>query len=383
MKKLGLIINPIAGMGGKVALKGTDGDAAYQQALSRGAQPQAHARAVEALTIIANAMPQTTIITCAGAMGEHAARSCGLSPTIIEGIPKDKRATTPTDTRQAALEMRRLGVDLLLFAGGDGTARDICDALGSAPSPSAPTPALGIPAGVKMHSAVFAFNPRTAGEIALSFLTSDIDTVAAAEVMDIDEDAFRDGRLSATLHGYLQVPQHSHGVQATKSGATATNDDTAAIDIARQVIADMDDADDDTLYIIGPGTTTAAILDALSIPNTLLGVDVILNKKLLASDAGESELLTLIDDKPAKIVVTVIGGQGYIFGRGNQQISHTVIRRIGKRNIIVIATRQKLLQLAGKPLLVDTGDPALDAHLSGYTKVITGYGESHTYKVSH
>ena len=146
----------------------------------------------------------------------------------------------------------------------------------------------------------------------------------------------------------------------------------------------MDDADDDTLYIIGPGTTTAAILDALSIPNTLLGVDVILNKKLLASDAGESELLSPNrQDRPAKIVVTVIGGQGYIFGRGNQQISPTVIRRVGKRNIIVIATRQKLLQLAGKPLLVDTGDPALDAHLSGYTKVITGYRESHTYKVSH
>ena len=379
MTKLGLIINPIAGMGGKVALKGTDGDAAYQQALSRGAQPQAHTRAIEALTIIANAMPQTTIITCAGGMGEDAARSRGLSPTIIEGIPKDSRATTPADTRQAALEMRRLGVDLLLFAGGDGTARDICDALGSAASPSAPTPALGIPAGVKMHSAVFAFNPRTAGEIALSFLTSDIDTVAAAEVMDIDEDAFRDGRLSATLHGYLQVPQHSDGVQATKSGAT-TNDDTAVIDIARQVIADMLD---DTLYIIGPGTTTAAIPKALGIPNTLLGVDVILNKRLLASDASESELLALIDDKPAKIVITAIGGQGYIFGRGNQQISPTVIRRISKRNIIVIATRQKLLQLAGKPLLVDTGNPALDAHLSGYTKVITGHRESHTYKVSH
>ena len=382
MTKLGLIINPIAGMGGKVALKGTDGDKAYQQALSRGAQPQAHTRAIEALKVIANAMPQAAIITCAGAMGERAARSCGLSPVLIEGIPKGKRATTPADTRQAALEMQRRGVDLLLFAGGDGTARDICDALNSAPSPSAPIPTLGIPAGVKMHSGVFAFNPRTAGEIALSFLTSDIDTIAAAEVMDIDEDAFRDGRLSATLHGYLQVPQHSDGVQATKSGATATNDDTAAIDIARQVIADMDDADDDTLYIIGPGTTTAAILDALSIPNTLLGVDVILNKKMLASDAGESELLTLIDDKPAKIVVTVIGGQGYIFGRGNQQISPRVIRQVGKDNIIVAATRGKLLELRGRPLLVDSGDAALDTELSGYVSVVTGFGEAHIYKVS-
>lgn len=379
MKKLGLIVNPIAGMGGRVGLKGTDGDEVYRQALSRGAKPLAHLRAVEAVKVVADALPAVSIITCAGSMGEDAARDCGISPILIEGTPESRNKTNADDTRKAVLEMQRIGVDLLLFAGGDGTARDMCDALGSAPDSSAQLIVLGIPAGVKMHSGVFALSPRRAGQIARSFLTGEQVAVAEAEVMDIDEDAFRSGRLSATLYGYLDIPQDSGGVQSTKSGAVA-DDDTAGIDIARQIIADMAD---DTLYIIGPGTTTAGISDALGIPNTLLGVDVVLNKQVLASDASERELLRLTEGRPAKIVVSVIGGQGYTFGRGNQQISPRLIRRVGKDNIIVLATRRKLLELHGSPLLVDTGDPKLDMELSGYVKVVTGYKESQVHRVSN
>ena len=377
MKKLGLIVNPIAGMGGRVGLKGTDGEDVYRKALELGAKARSHNRAVEALTIIADTLPEVTLLTCTGLMGEDAARQLGMSAILIGGTLREGLGTTAEDTRRAALEMQRADVDLLLFAGGDGTARDICDALDSADSERSMS-VLGIPAGVKMHSAVFALTPRRAGEIAASFLTDEQVAVAEAEVMDIDEDAFRSGRLSATLHGYLNVPQDSSGVQSTKSGGTV-DDDTAGIDIARRIIADMVD---DTLYIIGPGTTTAGISDALEIPNTLLGVDVVLNQQLLASDASENELLSLIDDRPAKIVVSVIGGQGYIFGRGNQQISPRVIRRVGNDNIIVVATRGKLLELRGKPLLVDTGDSELDEELSGYVKVVTGYRESQVHRVS-
>ena len=377
MKKLGLIVNPIAGMGGRVGLKGTDGEDVYRKALALGAKPQSHHRAVEALTIIADTLPEVTLLTVAGSMGEDAARQLGMPAVLIDGAPREGIGTTPEDTRDAALEMQRADVDLLLFAGGDGTARDICDALDSADSERSMS-VLGIPAGVKMHSAVFALTPRRAGEIAVSFLAGEQVAVAEAEVMDIDEDAFRSGRLSATLHGYLNVPQDSSGVQSTKSGGTAA-DDTAGIDIARRIIADMVD---DALYIIGPGTTTAAIPEALNIPNSLLGVDVISNKRLVSADATENDLLRLTDGKPAKIIVSVIGGQGYIFGRGNQQISPGVIRRAGKDNIIVVATRSKLLALGNRPLLVDTGDAELDAELSGYIKVVTGYRESHIFKVS-
>ena len=378
MSKLGLIVNPIAGMGGRVGLKGTDGGEVHRRALALGAKPQSHNRAAEALKVIFKAMPQASIITCAGAMGENTVRSCGISTVLIEGIPKYRRDTTPEDTRRAALEMQRNGVNLLLFAGGDGTARDICDALAASTTPSTEMAVLGIPSGVKMHSAVFALTPRRAGEIATSFLTGDQFAVAEAEVMDIDEDAFRSGRLSATLHGYLNVPQDSAGVQSTKSG-TAMKDSESPAEIARQIVANMED---DTLYIIGPGTTTAAIPEALNIPNSLLGVDVISNRRLVSADATENDLLRLADGKPAKIIVSVIGGQGYIFGRGNQQISPSIIRRAGKDNIIVVATRRKLLELHGRPLLVDTGDPDLDTELSGYTKVVTGYRESQVHSVS-
>ena len=378
MKTLGLIVNPIAGMGGSVGLKGTDGEDTPQRALSLGAEPQASKRTYETLSIISEAMPDLPVVTCSGKMGEDTARSCGLTARIIEGVPQDGASTSSADTRRAALELRRFGVDLLLFAGGDGTARDICDALQTDGIASAELPVLGIPAGVKMHSGVFALTPRKAGETAAHFLNDDIAELADAEVMDIDEDAFREGRVSATLHGYLKTPTGDGGVQATKSGA-APSDSQAAQDIARQVVSDMTD---DTLYIIGPGTTTAAIASELGVANTLLGVDVVANGKLLATDATERDLLRLTDGRQAKIIVTVIGGQGYIFGRGNQQISPRVIRRIGRENIVVVATAGKLRALDGLPLLVDTGDAALDEELSGYMRVITGYRESYIYRVS-
>lgn len=378
MKKLGLIINPIAGMGGRVGLKGTDGEDVYRRAQALGAKPQARRRAVEALSVISRAIPQISLLTCGGIMGEDAARCSGISPVIIAGLPRQEHRTTSEDTRRAALEMQRREVDLLLFAGGDGTARDICDALRAGGHSAPQLPVLGIPAGVKMHSGVFALTPRRAGEIAVKFIRGESTEIAKAEVMDIDESAFRDGRITASLHGYLRTPQDFGGVQTTKSGAAAEEGE-AAMEIARQVIADMTD---DTLYIIGPGTTTAAVSEALGIPNTLLGVDVVSNGKLVAADTSESELLRLTDGKAAKIIVSVIGGQGYIFGRGNQQISPRLIRRVGKDNIIVLATRGKLLALGNRPLLVDTGSAELDAELSGYTKVITGYRESHIYKVS-
>ena len=378
MKTLGLIVNPIAGMGGSVGLKGTDGEDTPQRALSLGAEPQASKRTYEALSTIGKAMPELPLVTCADKMGEDTARSCGLTARIIEGVPQDGASTSSADTRRAALELRRLGVDLLLFAGGDGTARDIYDALESDGVAPAELSVLGIPAGVKMHSGVFALTPRKAGETATHFLNDRASELTDAEIMDIDEDAFREGKVSATLHGYLKTPMGDDGVQATKSGA-APSDSQATQDIARQVVADMTN---DTLYIIGPGTTTTAIARELGVANTLLGVDVVANGKLLAADATERDLLRLTDGRQAKIVVTVIGGQGYIFGRGNQQISPCVIRHIGRENIVVVATVGKLRALNGRPLLVDTGDPALDAELSGYIRVITGYRESHIYQVS-
>jgi predicted polyphosphate/ATP-dependent NAD kinase len=373
-KHLGLIVNPIAGLGGRVGLKGSDGAAIQQQALALGAVPHSLDRAIEALERLAR-LEDLEIITYPREMGEDAARACGFQPCVIGSIHPG--GTTAQDTRNAASDMLRLEVDLLLFAGGDGTARDIFSAVGE------DLPALGIPAGVKIHSAVYAVNPRSAGELAALYLQGRVTGLREAEVMDIDEEEFRQGRLSAKLYGYLNVPFRSSLVQNLKMASVGGGASVASI--AQDVVDTMEDR---CLYIIGPGTTTRAIASELGIAKTLLGVDVVLDRRLLAADVNEAQLLDLLASRPpegpldAKIIVTPIGGQGYIFGRGNQQISPAVIERVGRENIIVVSTKEKLYAMGSEPLRVDAGDREIDQSLSGYMTVVTGYRERAVRKVA-
>lgn len=370
MKKLGLIVNPVAGMGGRVGLKGSDGREIQERAVEMGAVKTAPGRAVEALRRLIHLKEEIELMTYPGEMGEDEARECGFEPSVIGEIASDE--TTAEDTKRAAGEMLERGVDLILFAGGDGTARDVYEAV------DGDVPVLGIPAGVKIHSAVYAINPKSAGELAAMYLRGGPVTVRESEVMDIDEDAFREDRVSARLYGYLNVPYERALVQGSKEGSSYQEDFVLEA-IARDIVDDMDD---DTAYIIGPGSTTRPIAETLGLGKTLLGVDVIRGGRLLASDANESMLLEIIDGRKAKIVVTVIGGQGFIFGRGNQQISPEVIRWVGKENVLVVATPDKMASLKGRPLLVDTGDPELDRELSGYVRVITGYRRRVVYRVN-
>ena len=270
--------------------------------------------------------------------------------------------------------MLRRGVDLLLFAGGDGTARDIYSAVG------ADLPVLGIPAGVKIHSAVYATHPRSAGQLAALYLQGKVGGLREVEVMDIDEEAFRQNVLSVRLFGYLKIPFRSNLVQSQKMPSTGEASALAAI--AEDIVTKMEE---DVLYIIGPGTTTRAITEEMGLDKTLLGVDVVLNGKMIARDAGESRLLALLDEHgegQARIVVTPIGGQGYLFGRGNQQISPRVIERVGRERIVAISTPDKLYALGSQPLLVDTGNREVDEMLSGYLTLVTGYNERAVRKVA-
>ena len=370
VKKLGLIVNPIAGLGGAVGLKGTDGVFAYRTALEMGAVPRAAPRAVGALREIGR-LDDLEVLTYPGAMGEDEARSAGLSPNVVGSV--DGGDTSADDTRRAALELAGRCVDLILFAGADGTARDLCGAVGD------DVPALGIPAGVKMYSGVYATTPRAAGCAAAQFLAGEAAHTKLGEVMDIDEDAFRHGNVQARLYGYLRVPEDTSHVQATKSPSQA-DEGEAILTIAGEVVDSMRP---DTLYILGPGTTTKGIADVLGVSKTLLGVDAVLDGKIVASDSTESELMALMDGgRPAKIVVTAIGGQGHIFGRGNQQIGADVIRRVGRDNVVVVATRRKLGSLGRRPLMVDTGSREVDRMLSGYVVVTTGRAESAMVRVS-
>ncbi len=369
-RKVGLIVNPIAGMGGKVGLKGTDGAEILEKAILIGATPESPRRATRALEGLAGLEDALHFFSFPGEMGESELAPSGFDHTVIGSITPGK--TTAEDTERAAREMQEAGAELLLFVGGDGTARNMYNAVGDR------VPVLGIPAGVKMHSAVFGTTPRNAGELAKLFLQGKAVGTREAEVMDIDEDAFRDQRVSARLYGYLQVPFERRLVQSVKAGA-AGHEDSVVRAIALDVISNMEPH---CAYIIGPGTTTREIMRVLDLPNTLLGVDVVRNKSLTANDVNESELLEIIEDKPARIVVTIIGGQGYLFGRGNQQISDRVIERVGRDNIIVIATKSKLFALNGQPMLVDTGNDRVNEMLSGYVNVTTGVREKLVYKVS-
>ncbi len=270
--------------------------------------------------------------------------------------------------------MQQFPVELILFAGGDGTARDVYEMKNKG------LPVLGIPAGVKIHSGVFALNPKKAGELIVKFLKGEV-LFREAEVMDVDEDAFRKGRVSAKLFGYLLVPYEQSLIQNVKSGSSSLLDEKMSQEmVAEYVVEKMDGR---FYYILGPGTTIKAVAEKLKIKKTLLGVDVIYKRKIVAMDVNEKQLLQLIEGKRCKIIVSPIGGQGYIFGRGNQQISPSIIKKIGKENLIVISTKNKLFSIGlDHPLLVDTGDREVDAMLSGYIRVVNGYNEEVVMKVS-
>jgi predicted polyphosphate/ATP-dependent NAD kinase len=367
--KLGLIVNPIAGMGGAFALKGSDDPELVAAARDRGALPVAPERAVEALRLLAPVRDSVELLAYPGEMGEFEARAAGLEPGVVGSIGA---VTSAADTRAAAAALADREVGLLLFAGGDGTAVDILEAVGDR------VPVLGVPAGVKMHSAVFAVNPKSAGEVAARFLDRGARELREAEVMDVDEATLRAGAVSARLHGYLTVPAERRLVQSAKARTLAA-DGAAQEGIAHYV---TERVFGEQTWFVGPGTTTRAVLDLLGLEKTLLGVDVVRAGAFVAADADERRLLELAGEGDAGIVVTPVGGQGFVFGRGNQQLSARVIERVGNDRIVVIATEAKIAALGGRPLRVDTGDPAVDAILSGYRRVIVGYNREIVYPIA-
>jgi predicted polyphosphate/ATP-dependent NAD kinase len=367
--KLGLIVNPIAGMGGAVALKGSDDAELVAAARGRGALPVAPQRAVEALRPLAAARESLDVLTYPREMGEAEAREAGLEPRVVGSLGA---VTSAADTRSAATAMAGCGVDLVLFAGGDGTAVDILGAIADR------VPVLGVPAGVKMHSAVFAVNPKSAGELAVRFVEGGVRELREAEVMDVDEAALRAGAISARLHGYLMVPAERRLVQSAKA-RTLARESAAQEGIAHYVV---DRVFGERTWLIGPGTTTRAVMDVLGLEKTLLGVDVVREGSCLIADADERALLEFVGKTGAGILVTPVGGQGFVFGRGNQQLSARVIERVGRERIVVIATEAKIAALGGHPLRVDTGVPAVDASLSGYLRVIVGYNREIVYRIA-
>lgn len=373
--RIGLVVNPIAGLGGRVGLKGTDGEDVVALALARGAVPASGTRAAAALRRVRDAWPAGSppplVLAPAGAMGEGPARAAGMEVEVIGGGPPGGRPARPTsaeDTRRAAAALSDAGIDLLLFAGGDGTARDVAAAVGERVA------TLGIPAGVKILSAVFGTSAAAAGALAVEFLASRDRRTVESEVVDLDEEAYRRGIVAPRLFGHLAVPA-GRAVQSRKS-PTPPGEARAAAGIAADVVERMRPGQ---AWILGPGSTVRPIAELLGLPTTLVGVDVVgtgpAGPRVLAIDATEADLLRVVGARPATIVLTPIGGQGFLLGRGNQPISPAVLRAAGPGALLVVATAAKLAGLGGRPLLVDTGDPGLDVELAGHVRVVTGYHE--------
>lgn len=360
-RRLGIIVNPIAGMGGRVGLKGTDGADILRRARALGAEPEATARCLRAL----RRLPLDTdseVLAAPGIMGADVAAAAGMTARVV-----GQGTTSAEDTRDAATRMAAAGVDMILFAGGDGTARDVAGAVGLG------VPILGVPTGVKMQSAVFATSPEAAGTIAAAFLREGPGRVRLreAEVMDLDEAAFRQGQVIARLFCTAMVPDAGHGLQSAKAPAMPDDDDALealARRLAREWPADQ-------LLVLGCGTTTRRIKRAMGFDGSLLGVDAVLGGQPVALDMSEQDLLHQMQAHPnAAILVSPTGGQGFVFGRGNQQISAAAIRRAGAANIMVVAGARKLLGLEPCVLHIDTGDEAVDAMLAGHIAVHTAPG---------
>ncbi|MGX1793947.1 ATP-NAD kinase family protein [Microbacterium sp. NPDC055312] len=459
---IGLVVNPVAGVGGPAGLAGSDGAEVQRLAIARGGHSRAQERATMALRVVAARHPALVIATAAGAMGADAVRAAGLVPWVVHEpgpaaespsagesaiagasaadrpVPASspvlvRSTTTASDTSAAVAALAAAGATLILVAGGDGTLRDAAaglaepreagacacaaadvgeharaggspaDSPASAGSPTSgradagraasvradagcrdagcrdaePPAVLGIPSGVKMYSPVFAVSPRAAGAIAADWADAVLPT-AEREVLDVDEAAMRRARVEPQLFGMLRVPFRVGRTQARKA-ATPASEAAAVAAAARGAVARMRPG---VRYLLGPGGTTAEIARQLGIEKSPLGVDVILDGRRLLSAASEAQLLDEISRGPAQAVVTVIGGQGFLLGRGNQQLSAAVISALGDDPLMVVAPEQKLIDLHGRALIVETGEPVVDERLSGHIRIITGAATTSLYAVA-
>jgi len=304
-----------------------------------------------------------------GSMGETVAKAIGLQHDVL--VVPTGRMTSSRDTQACSAALAELSVDLLVFAGGDGTARDVAAAVGTA------VPALGIPAGVKMHSAVFGVTPRTCAVLISSMSSGRQLLMEEREVVDLDEDARRAGHLTSALFGHLLVPTSPQAVQSRKLGSSVFDHESAE-DVGREVVSRLEPG---CRYLLGPGTTVAAICTLLGLQGSLLGVDLLQDGRMLGVDLSEREILDHLSPRTF-VVVAPVGGQGFLFGRGNQQISAAVLKRVGLEGLLVVCPERKLAALKGKPLLVDTGDADLDARLHGYVRVISGWRREVMYPIA-
>lgn len=380
--RLGFIVNPLAGVGGPNANKGSDDSDVQRQAMAGNIPLRAPARAAQFLEALCHEIPANSlplIITAPGRMGEEYLHALNISYQLAGPILSDIGLSSAADTIDQIHAMLLSVVDLVLFVGGDGTARDICSVVGTR------IPVLGIPSGVKMHSGVFAVTPEAAAQVVARMLCAELASLVEGEVRDIDEQAFREGRVRSRHYGDMLVPSENQFVQHVKQGGMEV-EELVLLDIAAEIRERLERIGEPAVVIFGPGSTTYFIQQEFGAEATLLGVDVLYFERGAACyrceqdvNAGRLEALLANWLGPVRLIITAIGGQGHIIGRGNQQITAALLASIKKANTWVVATKTKLEGLTNRPLLIDSGDPQLDKAWSGFISVICGYQDTLIY----
>ncbi len=377
MLRLGVIVNPVAGIGGPAALKGSDGVEVQRIAKQRGSASRAAERLQAAFAPLLSRSKELDLVTWGGAMGADALGELGFDVSVL-GSPEMAPVMAPAiktsaaDTRLAATAMIAAGIDILVFAGGDGTARDLTEVV------PREMPVIGVPAGVKMHSGVFAVRPRDVAELIGLLLDGGLVAAEVAQVRDIDEAALREGRVATRYYGEMSVPRVGGFLQHVKSGGREV-ESLVLTEIAETLVERI--TGHSGSIFLGPGSTVAAIKRRLGIEPTLLGFDVLRAGRLVVADA-DAAMLAACADAATLVVLSFTRGQGFLIGRGNQQLTPAILRKIPRQHICVVATRTKLLSLQGRPLLVDSGDDEVDARLAGIVEIVAGFEDTLLYRVA-
>lgn len=368
--RLGFLLNPVAGAGGPVALKGSDALSTRDAVFSGEIISPAFARACTFFEEIKKREAQVSILCVPGPMGSDILDAVNFEYELLNCVVK--RESDSIDTSNVCRALMNQGVDLIVFVGGDGTARDICETLGTQQL------CLGIPAGVKMQSGVFGVHPIASAELVCALADKQSVIVELREVRDIDEAALSRGEVNSKYFGEMKVPVHDQLVQQVKQGGGEL-DSLVLLDIAEELKERLQDPgknkDEEVVLVFGPGSTTQAVQHALGLEASLLGVDLFVNSESLL-DVNEEQLFEMLQrhrHKKTYLILTIIGGQGHILGRGNQQLSSRVLKLIGRENICILASPHKLQQLQNRSLLIDSDDEQLNREWRGLIEVITGY----------
>ena len=367
--RLGLIVNPYAGIGGAAGLKGSDGEGIRLQALTFDSALKAPKRLAQMLMLLTQEDHYIHWFTAKGVMGGDYLSAFTQVTTLLTVSEE----TTALDTQKLAKALLLEKIDLIIFVGGDGTARDIVDVVGLK------VPVLGLPSGVKMQSGVFAISPKACAQVILGLLSQAMISVFEADVRDIDEAGLRQNKVLSRYFGSMMVPDEPRYIQRVKQGG---------IEIASLVLDDIADYLTELMHegrpmLIGPGKTLDYFMSTITLPNTLVGFDFIISGKLVAADVTSKHIAQLVLDYPEiQLLLSPTGQQGVLIGRGNQQLTPAILEKIEKKNWHIVLTKSKLKALEKRPLLVDSGDELVDIKLSGLYPVITGFDDKVLYPVN-